>query len=169
MLSRRTLREDLAWAGIILLLAASFGVWQQWRLVRLSFSGTLPAYLAQQRQARRKVEFQGVKTLNLAQTYEIFKQGGALFVDAREAGEYAELHVPGAVNLPPSLAERQGNRVLDGIPRDRRIVVYCDMVTCNAALMVAEKLQSLGFTNVSAFMEGFRAWDEAGYPAETNK
>jgi rhodanese-related sulfurtransferase len=169
LLSRRLLGQDLAWAGVILLLAAVLGIWQQGQLVRLSWTGALPAYLEQQREQRRRVEFQGVKTLNLPQAYEIFQGGQALFVDAREADEYAELHIAGAVNLPPDLLERQGNRALPDIARDRRIVVYCGLANCNKALEVAEKLQSLKFTEVSAFMDGFRAWDEAGYPADTSK
>jgi rhodanese-related sulfurtransferase len=169
MLSRRLLSQDLAWAGVILLLAAVLGIWQQWQLVRLSWTGALPAHLEQQRQQRRQVEFQGVKTLDLPQVYEIFQGGQALFVDARDADEYAELHIAGAVNLPPDLLERQGNRALEGIARDRRIVVYCGLANCNKALQVAEKLQSLKFTDVRAFMDGFQAWDQAGYPAETNK
>ncbi len=169
MLSRRLLGQDLAWAGVILLLAAVLGIGQQWQLVRLSWTGALPAYLEQQRQQRRQLEFQGVKTLDLPQAYEIFQGGQALFVDARDADEYAELHIAGAVNLSPDLLERQGNRALEGIARDRRIVVYCGLANCNKGLEVAEKLQSLKFTQVSAFMDGFRAWDEAGYPAETSK
>jgi len=56
-----------------------------------------------------------------------------------------------------------------GLARDREIVVYCGQVSCDLALKVAEKLQSLEFTRVTAFMGGFRAWDEAGYPADTGK
>lgn len=169
MLSRRLVAQDLAWAGVILLLAAVVGIGQQWRLVRLSLNGALASHLEEQRQQRRQVEFQGVQTLNLAQAYAIFQGGQALFVDARDPDEYAELHVAGAVNLTPDLLKRQGNPTLQGIARDRQIVVYCGLASCDRALMVAEKLQSLKFTNVSACMAGFRAWDEAGYPAETNK
>jgi rhodanese-related sulfurtransferase len=167
--SRRLLRQDLAWAGLILLLATVLGLWQQWQLVRLSWTGGLAAHLEQQREHRRQVEFQGVPTLNLAQTYAIFQKGQALFVDARDADEYAELHIAGAVNLPAELLTRQGNRALEGIPRDRRIVVYCGLANCDKGLEVAEKLLALKFTRVSAFMGGFRAWDEAGYPAETSE
>jgi len=56
-----------------------------------------------------------------------------------------------------------------GLARDREIVVYCGQVSCDLALKVAEKLQSLGFTRVTALVAGFRAWDEAGYPANTGK
>jgi rhodanese-related sulfurtransferase len=48
-------------------------------------------------------------------------------------------------------------------------VVYCGQVSCDLALKVAEKLQALGFTRVMAYVGGFRAWDEAGYPADTGK
>jgi len=168
-LIQRLIRQDLAWAGMILLLAAACGLWHQWGLVRLSWKGSLPAYLETQREKRVQARLQGVKTLNLAQAYEIFQQGQALFVDARSPDEYAELHIPGAVNLPPELLDRQGAKALTGIPAEREMVVYCGMLSCNAALNVAEKLESLGFKRLSVFLGGFRAWDEAGYPADTGK
>ena len=56
-----------------------------------------------------------------------------------------------------------------GLANDREIVVYCGQANCDLALKVAEKLQGLGFTRVTAYMGGFKAWDEAGYPADTGK
>ena len=169
MISRHTLRQDLAWAGIILLLAAAGGLLHQWDLVRLAFQGNLPAYLEIQRERQVQTRIQGVKTLNLAQAYDIFQKGQTLFVDARSPDEYAEMHIPGAVNLPEENLEKEGAKALKGIPADRAIVVYCGMLSCNAALKVAEKLESLGFKRLSVFLGGFRAWDEAGYPADTSK
>ncbi len=165
---QRRLQQDLAWAGVILLLAAAFGLWQQWLLVRLSWTGGLTAHLEQQREQRRRVEFQGVKTLSLAQAHEIFQQGQALFIDARNAEEYAELHIPGAINLPPWDLKR-GARLLPEVPTERQLVVYCGQVNCDAALKVAEQLQALGYSRVAAFLGGFQAWDQAGYPADTSK
>ena len=166
---RRLVQQDLAWAGVILLLAAAFGLWQQWLLVRLSWTGGLTAHLEQRREQRRRVEFQGVKTLSLAQTYEIFQQGQALFIDARNAEEYAELHIPGAINLSPWDLKERGAGPLPEVPKERQVVVYCGQVSCDAALKVAEQLQALGYSRVAAFLGGFQAWDQAGYPAETSK
>jgi rhodanese-related sulfurtransferase len=166
---RRLIRQDLAWAGFILILAAAFGLGQQWRLVRLSWTGGLPAHLEQQREQRRQTEFQGVQTLNLAQAYEIFKQGQARFIDARNPEEYAELHIPGAVQLSPWDLKEGGDRPLADTPTDRQLVVYCGQVSCDAALKVAENLQALGFSRVAVFLGGFQAWDQAGYPADTSK
>ncbi len=161
--------QDLAWAGFILAAAAAFGLWQQWGLVRLSWTGGLEAHLQQQRQERRRTEFQGVKTLSLKQAYEIFQQGQARFIDARPADEYAELHVPGAINLSPEDLKEGKVSPLSGTPKDQQLVVYCGQVTCDAALTVAERLQSMGYTKVAAFLGGFREWDEAGFPADTSK
>jgi rhodanese-related sulfurtransferase len=166
---RRLIRQDLAWAGVILLLAAAIGLVQHWRLVCASWTGGLPAQLEQMREQRRQEKFQGIKTLSLAQTHEIFQQGQALFIDARNPEEYAELHIPGAVNLSTWDLKMQGAQVVRGIAPERQIVVYCGQESCDAALQLAEKLQSLGYARVSAFLGGFRAWDEAGYPVETSK
>ncbi len=158
--------SDAAWAFYLLLLAAFFGLLQHWPLVRLARQGELPAYLAKARQARRQVQFQGVKTISLAQA-KAFWESGALFIDARTPEEYSELHIQGAFNLPPSVFEQEGAGLLVGLPKDRQIVVYCGEEACDNALKAAEKLQAQGFTRVMAFLGGFRAWDEAGYPVDT--
>ena len=118
---------------------------------------------------RRHEQFQGVKTINLGQAYALFQDGKVLFIDARPADEYAEIHIPKALNLPPKMLKNQAAEKMAGIAKDREIVVYCGQASCNLALKVAEKLQALGFTRVKAFMGGWRAWDEAGYPAATSK
>ena len=111
-----------------------------------------------------------MKTVNLAQAYALFQQGQALFIDARPAEEFAELHIPKALNIYPGHGWQAGvAEKVAGFARDREIVVYCGQVSCDLALKVAEKLQALGFTRVTAYVGGFRAWDEAGYPADTSK
>jgi rhodanese-related sulfurtransferase len=165
----REWRQDLAWAGFILGLAALFGLVQQWPLVRQSWRGELSALLEQTRNQRRQEQFQGVKTLNLAQAYELFQQGRALFIDARPPDEYAELHIPQALNITPEMMEKGQAAAVAGLAQDREIVVYCGQVSCDLALQVAEKLQARGFTQVAVYLGGFRAWDEAGYPADTSK
>lgn len=79
------------------------------------------------------------------------------------------MHIPGALNLTPEMAARGDLKPMGGVAKDRHLVVYCGPAGCDAALKVAEKLQSLGYTQVAAFLGGFRAWDEAGYPVDTKK
>jgi len=164
----RVWRQDLAWAGFILVAAVLFGLVQQWPLARQAWQGELAPLLSQVRNQRRAQQFQGVKTVNLAQAYSLFQQG-SLFIDARPADEFNELHVPKSLNITPGMVEAGVADKVAGLDRDREIVVYCGQVSCDLALKVAENLQSLGFTRVAAFIGGFRAWDEAGYPADTGK
>jgi len=164
----RVWRQDLAWAGLILGAGLLLGLMQHWELVHKSWQGQLTPLLSQVRDQRRAEQFQGVKTVNLAQAYAHFQQG-SLFIDARLADEFKELHVPKSLNITPDMVEAGLTEQVAGLARDREIVVYCGQVSCDLALKVAEKLQSLGFTRVMAFIGGFRAWDEAGYPADTGK
>ena len=164
----RVWRQDLAWAGFILGVGLLLGLMQHWELVHKSWQGELAPLLSQVRDQRRAEQFQGVKTVNLAQAYALFQQG-SLFIDARPPDEFAELHVPKSLNITPDMVEAGVAEKVAGLARDREIVVYCGQVSCDLALKVAEKLQSLGFTRVTAYIGGFRAWDEAGYPADTGK
>jgi rhodanese-related sulfurtransferase len=165
----RIWRQDLSWAAYILGLAVVIGLVQQWPLVRQSWDGQLSARLEQARQQRRHEQFQGVKTINLVQAYALFQTGKALFIDARPADEYAEIHVPKALNITPEMLKNPAATQITGIAKNRQIVVYCSQASCDLSLKVAEKLQALGFSRVMAFMGGFQAWDEAGYPAATEK
>ena len=47
---------------------------------------------------------------------------GAQLVEVLPASEYAEDHLPGAINLPLRRLEQQATEVLD---RQRAVVVYC--------------------------------------------
>jgi rhodanese-related sulfurtransferase len=169
MIDKSIWRQDLAWAGFIVLLAVLSGLAHHWKLVRLSWDWQLPAYLETQREKKIQDDLPGIKTLNLAQAYQIFQDKSALFVDARSAQEYAEIHIPGAIDVSLENLKEKGAGALPGVSPDQKMVVYCSMLSCHAALKVAEKLVSLGFKQVSVFMGGFRAWDEAGFPADTSK
>ena len=90
-------------------------------------------------------------------------------MDARKAEEYQELHVQGAVNVSPETWAELSSSELLKMDRMRELVVYCSQESCDDALKLSKKLREAGFTRVLAFTGGFRAWDEAGYPADTSR
>lgn len=61
----------------------------------------------------RQIDREGVRRL---------AAGGAQLVEILPVSEYAEDHLPGAINLPLRRLEQQAAAVLD---RDRAVVVYC--------------------------------------------
>jgi len=162
-----TWRRELALSAGFLGLAVTLGVSFHWSLVQASWKGNLAALLDQKRQERREVQFQGVKTLDLSQAYQIWQEKKALFVDARKAEEFQELHVRGAVNAPPERWAELSSSELMKMDKKRELVVYCSQESCDDALKLSKKLKMAGFSRVMAFTGGFRAWDEAGYPADT--
>lgn len=44
------------------------------------------------------------------------------------------------------------------------IVVYCGGLECPSSKQAAEKLQSLGYTNVFAYEGGLKDWSDGGFP-----
>jgi rhodanese-related sulfurtransferase len=81
-----------------------------------------------------------------------------LLIDVREPIEYAEGHVPGAVNLPQAdLADR-----LDELPRDQPIYVICQ--GGNRSLRAAQFLKQMGFERVGSVLGGTAGWSAAGRP-----
>jgi len=167
-MTRVTWRRELAWAGGLLGLAVILGFMFHWPLVQASLRGNLATLLDQKRQERRELQFQGVRTLDLAQAYQTWQEKRALFVDARKAEEYQELHIQGAMNVPPETWGELASSEMK-MDRMRELVVYCSQESCDDALKLAKKLREAGFSRVLAFTGGFRAWDEAGYPADTSR
>jgi rhodanese-related sulfurtransferase len=165
----RAVQNDLLWAGYLLFLAILFGLVYQWPLVKVAWRGELTAYLDKIAEHHRVTEFKGVPTVTLEKAHELWKGGQTLFLDARDADDYAELHIPKAVNLPlDKIADIKNTGIL-GLPRDRQIVVYCARKQCNLSLKEAKHLQTLGFTRVMVFLDGFQTWDEAGYDVDTSR
>jgi rhodanese-related sulfurtransferase len=164
---REVLRRDFAWALLLLAPAVLLGMWKFWPLIGVANRGDLPSYLFELRQEKRRLEYPDVKLINLEQANALFSQGQALFVDVRKPYQYKESHIPKAVSLPLENRKKlKKTLLLPSIPKDRLIVTYCIREACYAHLEMANILQSQGFSQVVAFLGGFREWDKAGYPKE---
>jgi len=82
----------------------------------------------------------------------------ALFLDVREADEYAQGAVPGALHIPRGMLELQvEGRVPD---KGRRIIVYCAGGTRSA--LAAQALGQLGYSEVASMAGGFNKWKDEG-------
>lgn len=68
-----------------------------------------------------------------------------IIIDVREPFEYKMGHVEGSINLPPA-ALMAGAKVLAGVPKDSKIVLYCRSGARSNASM--HYLRQMGFTNL---------------------
>jgi rhodanese-related sulfurtransferase len=105
-------------------------------------------------------------------THEVLhiQRVGNPIVDVREPEEFADGHIPGAVNIPlgrleievnshPAVVEREGEtRSL----RERPVVLYCLSGGRSARAVAA--LRRLGFANPVSLAGGILAWTGDGHP-----
>lgn len=81
----------------------------------------------------------------------------------REMGRKIDPYV-----IPGALALRDGDAApqLAALPRDRKLVMYCDCPNEISAALASEELKSHGFADVAPLAGGLSAWRAAGYALE---
>ena len=81
------------------------------------------------------------------------EESGYIILDVRTPEEFADKHIPGAVNVPN---ETIGIEEIPELPdKDQLILVYCR--SGNRSKQASEKLAALGYTNVVEF-GGINSW-----------
>ncbi|HYD19104.1 MAG TPA: rhodanese-like domain-containing protein [Patescibacteria group bacterium] len=88
-------------------------------------------------------------------------------LEALPKSEYAQGHLPGAVSMPLEKIAEEAPRALPD--KSQKIVTYCSSADCAASTKAAEILESMGYTNVSDFVEGKAGWKLAGLPLQGEK
>ncbi len=87
---------------------------------------------------------------------------GAFMLDVRSGAEYAEGHIPGAVNIPlRDLAARFGE-----LPDDRQVISYCK--SGHRQAMSLPILHVLGNAAVTGFPASYLGWTGAGQLVEAS-
>lgn len=82
-------------------------------------------------------------------------------------GDYEDGHIPGALNVP--FNDRFDTAVQETIPhKDQWIAVYCSDSNCSMSAQAAERMESLGYTNVIHFADGKSGWKDAGLPLDAS-
>lgn len=84
-------------------------------------------------------------------------------VDVREPEDYAEGHVPGAINLPASEWLS-----LKGLTKGKLNVVYCYSIGCQLSHKASAFFSQRGFP-VKQMEGGFELWKESELPVEKGK
>lgn len=85
-------------------------------------------------------------------------------VDVRFPDDFAQGHVPGAINLP--MAKWENRRFLEEhFDRDATLYLYCYTPTCHLAAQAAVKLTQAGYRVVEV-EGGWEDWEQRGYPVE---
>lgn len=81
-----------------------------------------------------------------------------VLVDTRPAARFQLDTVPGSINIPSPLMDRD----IPNLPKDRTVIFYCGGLACPFTKEATDKAQALGFTNIKAWYEGEPGWIAAG-------
>jgi rhodanese-related sulfurtransferase len=79
-----------------------------------------------------------------------------MIIDARDAGQFAKSHIPGAINI-------EWRKVLEqraSIPKDKMVLIYCNTGSLSAQAGFA--LRVVGYENVKILQGGFNEWEAKG-------
>lgn len=91
------------------------------------------------------------------------QRAGANLIDVREDNEWQAGHVAGAAHMGRGIIERD---IVQKIPdKDAEIILYCGGGYRSA--LAADMLQKMGYTNVLSMAGGWKAWNDAKLPIET--
>ena len=85
------------------------------------------------------------------------EESGYIILDVRTPEEFADKHIPGAINIPNETIGT--DEILELPDKDQLILVYCR--SGNRSKQASEKLVALGYTNIVEF-GGINDW-----PGET--
>lgn len=83
-----------------------------------------------------------------------------LIIDTRAPADYAQGHVPGAINLPQGLWHSAR-----GLSKDKLNILYCYSQTCHLAAAAALELAAQGY-RVMEMEGGFAAWSASALPVD---
>ena len=104
-----------------------------------------------------------VPRITIDELKPLIERGAVLVLDVRRADEFAEGHIPGAVNLEYTLVPAQGGRFK---AETRPIVAYCACANEMTAARAAVDLAALGIAGAKALKGGWEEWTARGEKIE---
>jgi hydroxyacylglutathione hydrolase len=122
-------------------------------------AGSAGSDLLEQWQAAGR-EVTTTRRLDLRQTADAVHAGQGAVLDVRSRAEWADGHLPGAVNLPLGELEQR----LEELPRGRPLIVQCQ--TGARAAIAVSLLKARGLEEVCLYTGGFAEWSAAGQAVE---
>ena len=102
--------------------------------------------------------------IQIGKVKAFFDAKAGTIVDAREPADYAEGHIPGAINLPYDQVVTDPERLEKFDAKGKPIIVYCGGGTCELSMNLGFALVNAGQKKVLVYMGGWPEWSTSGYP-----
>lgn len=110
----------------------------------------------------KPAEKQTVQRIDVDQFDQKRHEKDAVVLDVRTPSEYADGHVPGAVNL--DIHDPEFDQKIEHLDKSKTYLVHCAKGVRSATAV--KKMSGLGFAGLFDFHGGFSAWENAHKPIE---
>ena len=101
--------------------------------------------------------------LSINEAVQLINGDGGIFLDIREAADYARGHITDAVHIPAAALPKRSNELEKY--RDKPVVVVCKMG--QAAGPATKSLRAQGFSRAQKLSGGMMEWDAQKLPVVT--
>lgn len=126
------------------------------------------------KQASKKQLEHDYQTITVDEAHEVLDdpgtpQGLNIFVDARDDENFAEGHIPGAIQCFPYESHRCLDRVKNAADGAEKVIVYCGGGDCEDSIFMARELVEAGvpYEAIYLFEGGWKEWSARGLHTET--
>ncbi len=109
-----------------------------------------------------------LKIIKLDQLKRLLAQHRGVLLDARSEEDFAKGHIRGAKNVFALEVEKYFEQIV-AIPRDTLVIIYCNNAECHLGRSLAEFMQSINFSNLVLYDDGWDGWTAAQMPVDTTK
>ena len=110
-----------------------------------------------------------IETVDIAQMSRLYQSKDVLVLDARPEDFWKFERIPGSKSLPVENAELLVPELLSKIPREMKIITYCDGGSCHSSRELGEKILKAGHGKVAVFIGGMEEWMSGGKPIESDE
>lgn len=108
-------------------------------------------------------------TVTLEEAESLYRQGAAVFIDARHPDQFGKGHIRGALNLPWHAVDDTMAEVVDKMPPHASVITYCEGEACSLSRELALFLRDTGFADTRVLVDGWGVWRRANLPVETTE
>lgn len=102
-----------------------------------------------------------ISKLTVSKMQKIYAKGSAVILDTRFQTDYEVGHIDSAISLPINCTDEAYAATVSELPKDKKIVLYCQSAGCKFAEKIAIRLKDDGFKNLAIFKGGWVEWQKA--------
>jgi rhodanese-related sulfurtransferase len=81
-----------------------------------------------------------------------------IVVDARHSRDFDSGHLRSAISIPVTASDVELRDKIEGLQKDKRVVVYCQSRSCSYANRIGARLFAEGFVDIAVYKNGWADW-----------